>query len=129
MKKSDVIMLGISRWDALTPLWQEKYFTAFAYAMPYKACISWYNTLFSNNPNLHYNKPGEERELGKVILKEDKRGVNRPKFAFIVNRNISDDIINLDSAPTEQKQSYRRLINWTKRKKTESITSEEELNI
>jgi len=76
--------------------------------MPYKALRSWYEKLFSNSLNLQYNKPGEEWELGNVIIKEDKRGVNRPKFAFIVNRNISDDIINLESAPKEQREELNK---------------------
>ena len=108
MRKSDIIIMGISKWDALAPTWQEKYFETFNYSMPYKALRSWYEKLFSNNPELQYNKPGEERELGSVILKEDKKGINRPKFAFIVNRNLSDDIINLETAPKEQREELHR---------------------
>ena len=75
--------------------------------MPYKACRSWYNTLFSNNPNLQYNKPEEERELGRVILKEDKKGSNKPKFAFIVSRNISEDTNTIDANPNDMEKWQR----------------------
>ena len=111
LRRSDIIVFGISKYDALAPLWQEKYFENYEYAMPYKACRSWYNTLFSNNPNLQYNKPEEERELGEVIIKEDKRGSNKPKFAFIVSRNISEDINTQDTSlnDSEKWQEAREL--------------------
>ena len=108
LKKSDLILLTTSKWDALAPFGQEKYLENYEYASIYKALRSWYTKLFSNNPELQYNNTDETRKLGSTIFKEDKKGINKPKFAFIVNRNVSADLTNHESIPLDIKVQLQK---------------------
>ena len=86
LKKSDIILFGKARWDALSPTWQENFLEIYEYASPYKALGAWYKELFTNNPELKFNKIEDLNKQGQVTYRVDKNNSNKPRFAFIVNK-------------------------------------------
>ena len=95
LRKSDVVLMSISSWNAVAEGWREDIFENNMYACPYKSLSSPYLTLFSNNPSLKYVKIGKQKILGSLIYKSDTKNSNKPKFMYIVSRNLHENI-NLD---------------------------------
>ena len=108
VRKSDIIIFTKAKWDAVTPKEQDKFLNIYEYASPYKAIGYWQGKLFANNPEFKYNNEKDLNELGQVLYKADKSNTNKPRFAFIINKNMSDNTSDKTQFPEKIKETLEK---------------------